>query len=110
MLRTTKRCLVWLLLLALMPGVGEALENAVHLVTNGHSAHEAEATDSHRPPSPEHDCNGIQHLCACCASLSFLPIDTLAPIPRAASESLIIQALTDIPIALISGVYHPPRP
>lgn len=50
-------------------GAGEAVENAVHLVLHGHTAHEAEtlmpAGDAHQ--DIEHGCVGHFHACPCCS-------------------------------------------
>ena len=68
------RPLAWILVLSLMPGAAEAVENAVHLATEGHLAHadEHQPGDSHQPADGEHGCNSVFHLCACHASVSFV--------------------------------------
>lgn len=49
------RCgLVFVLLFALAPGVGEVLENVAHLLTQGHWAHAREHGDDHAQRGAEH--------------------------------------------------------
>lgn len=50
-------------------GAGEAVENALHLLVHGHSAHQVDATtqsagDAHQ--DIEHGCVGHFHVCPCC--------------------------------------------
>jgi|GEM_PF-2393248 hypothetical protein len=59
--------LAWLL----MPGTGELLENAVHLVREGHLAH-APIDAEHESAGTEHDCSGPYHFCVCHTSNIFL--------------------------------------
>lgn len=62
-----------ILALSLMPGAFEVIENAGHLIREGHLAHVAAAVeDHHEPLGPEHGCTLVFHLCACHASLAFL--------------------------------------
>ncbi|MEM7351145.1 MAG: hypothetical protein AAF657_10090 [Acidobacteriota bacterium] len=67
----TKICAL-VLALALVPGAVEILENAAHLVTEGHLAHAEAAGDQHDPAGPEHGCTPVFHFCGCHASLAFL--------------------------------------
>jgi hypothetical protein len=57
-------------LLLVFPGAMEGLENAVHLIGQGHLAHAGEAADRHAPPTREHGCTGTFHFCSCCAPAS----------------------------------------
>jgi hypothetical protein len=50
-------------------GVSEAVENAVHAVVHGHSAHSAESADDHSHRDVEHGCAGGVHVCPCCGQL-----------------------------------------
>ena len=45
--------------------VGEGLEEAVHELTAGHSAHD-EAHPEGLSTDPDHDCFGLVHVCSCC--------------------------------------------
>ncbi len=98
-----------LLLSALVPGVGEILENAVHLATEGHFAHAAADGDHHESPGPEHGCNGTMHLCSCCVSPSFAPTQGLPQIPSLGSHGFVPVAATYPTMNSSGSVYHPPR-
>lgn len=65
-----RRIAAVLALFVVLPGAGEALENVVHLVAQGHSAHAGGTSDGHQPPGREHGCNGVFHLCHCCPAAS----------------------------------------
>lgn len=65
------------LVLALMPGTFEIMENIVHFVTEGHLAHLTADADHHDPSGSEHGCTPIFHACGCHTSLSFLGEQTL---------------------------------
>ncbi|MCP3960121.1 MAG: hypothetical protein GY719_19930 [bacterium] len=67
----SKTCAL-VLCLAMMPGAIELVENAAHLVNEGHLAHAAGDGDRHEPAGPEHGCTPIFHFCGCHASLTFL--------------------------------------
>lgn len=54
-----------LLAFLLTPGSGELMENAVHLVSDGHTAHSIDDAE-HAPAGDEHGCTGMMHCCACC--------------------------------------------
>ncbi len=61
-----------ILTLAMLPGISEFIENAVHLVTKGHLAHAVATSDHHTPTSPEHGCTPTFHFCGCHANLVFV--------------------------------------
>lgn len=65
-----RRIAALVLLLVLFPGAGEAIENAVHLVGFGHTAHAADTPDHHEPAGNEHGCSGMFHLCTCCVQVT----------------------------------------
>jgi hypothetical protein len=98
-----------LLLWALVPGLGEILENAVHLAQEGHSAHAAADGDYHQQSGAEHGCTGTVHLCSCCVSLSFLPTQAIAQDPDLALQRFIARTRTHAPAGNPRVVYHPPR-
>lgn len=60
------------LLLTLIPGAGELVENFGHMLIEGHLAHASETGDEHSEAGTEHGCTGTFHLCGCHASISFL--------------------------------------
>ena len=61
-----------ILALAMMPGLVEVMENATHLVAEGHLAHSVAQDDQHEPTGPEHGCTAVFHLCGCHSSLAFV--------------------------------------
>ena len=109
MKRFSAATLTVLLLWALVPAVGEFLENAVHLVREGHTAHAAPDGDHHDPTGPEHRCTGAVHLCSCCVSLSCLPNHVAAN--NSVQDGGELLAIVSAHVSGLSGraVYHPPR-
>jgi len=71
-------CLV--LVVVILPGIAEFLENAAHLVIEGHAAHTRADGDRHPPEGPEHGCTPAFHFCGCHASLVLLGAEILPPI------------------------------
>lgn len=55
-----------------VPGVGELVEDAVHVALDEHGRGHA----SGEIPCPEHGCTPTSHHCSCCVSLS---VDAVAP-------------------------------
>jgi len=98
-----------LLLWAVAPGLGELLENSVHLAQEGHLAHAAPDGDQHDGSGPEHGCTGTVHLCSCCASLSFLPTQAAAQAPDTGSRQFVARVQTHVSTIFTGGVDHPPR-
>ena len=109
MKRISAAALALLLLWALVPAVGELIENAVHFAEEGHAAHAAPDGDQHDPLDTEHGCAGAVHLCHCCASMSVLLTHSVAVSPTQVSEQLPVLASDEVPALLFGGVYHPPR-
>jgi len=109
MKRLMALALVILLGWAMAPSLGELLENAVHYVQEGHSAHAETDGDHHEPVGPEHGCSGVVHNCSCCGSLSFLTamFADHPPVHRA-SDTILVGTL-DPPTATLADVFHPPR-
>ena len=64
--------LVLALIHALVPGLGEIAETAVHYVVEGHLAHSDADQGDLGDVGHEHGCGGAQHLCGCCASQVFV--------------------------------------
>lgn len=52
------------------PGSGELTENAIYLVTEGHTAHAVDEAE-HQSTNDEHGCTGIFHTCQCHTSVLF---------------------------------------
>lgn len=101
--------LTMLLLWALVPALGELVENALHLALEGHAAHSAPDGDHHDPVGSEHGCSGAVHLCSCCVSLSFLTTHSAQTAPVHGSEELTVTVVAQLPAFSVGGVYHPPR-
>jgi hypothetical protein len=64
--------LLFALIQALVPGLGEIAETAVHYAMEGHLAHSDADRGDLGDLGHEHGCGGTQHLCDCCASQAFL--------------------------------------
>lgn len=104
-----KALLVFLLVWTLVPGMGEAIESAVHLVVEGHTAHSIPAGDSHAPSGPEHGCTGAVHLCSCHVSLAFAPGQAFDVMQDETCSLLQISSGSNHSKASAKGTYHPPR-
>lgn len=100
-----RHLLAVLLILALTPGVGEAMENLGHLALEGHLAHTSGHQDDHPNPGPEHGCNGPFHICPCHVSQSFVNgghLGIRAPEPP-------VELLPSVqPLSLRSGYHRVP--
>jgi hypothetical protein len=98
-------CLVW----AMTPGLTEAVENAWHLASSGHTAHAPEAGEDHAPVGDEHGCSGTFHLCSCHHSPSTtMPstVSTQRPIAAVTSRQ---RAESLHPGPELPGPFHPPQ-
>jgi len=106
---TLARVLALILVFVLTPGSTEVVENAVHLATDGHTAHAIDDAD-HTPEGGEHGCSGIIHSCGCHGSVSFLVFDTGPELPAAAlrNSSVIPRADSRVAAGYRLGVYRPP--
>ncbi len=99
-----------LLAISMIPGIFEVLENAAHLVGEGHLAHlESATTDHHEPVGPEHGCTQIFHVCACHTSMTFLT--PTSPISKSLSAAeRLSQPDTPTPLLDVSSTLdRPPR-
>ncbi|MCL4836706.1 MAG: hypothetical protein KJ058_01905 [Thermoanaerobaculia bacterium] len=97
------------LLLALFPGAGEAIENAVHLVGFGHAAHAAGTGHGHGAPGAEHGCNGSFHLCSCCAQVTGV-LSLAVRLTGAPTRDLDPARLAPRPLDVdLPGTRRPPR-
>ncbi|MBJ6761725.1 hypothetical protein JGU66_13200 [Myxococcaceae bacterium JPH2] len=68
--------LVIVLVLGLVPPLGEAVEMAVHFATTGHLAHFQAGEKDLDAGNREHGCGTVAHHCSCCVSQSMLPSGT----------------------------------
>ena len=101
--------IVLLLACALVPGLGETVENAVHLVSEGHLAHGTPDGDHHDEPGTEHDCSGTLHLCSCCVSSNLAQAKPPGKLPQPESDRFVAPDLLYAATASSQRVYHPPR-
>ena len=94
------------------PGVGEALENAVHALAEGHAAHghEAGSNDVHDPMHLEHGCGGGVHVCPCHAPTVALPGGETADVAGALEETTIqiVVPEASAPSGVQRAVFRPP--
>lgn len=100
-----RRGLVFVLLLALAPGLGEVVENVVHLVVHGHLAHAEAQGDHHAERLPEHGCSGTFHLCSCHTARGLRP----ARSPRVRSPDLIDVLASPRAASTRNGFHHVPE-
>jgi len=104
-----RRIAALVLLLALFPGAGEAIENAVHLAGFGHTAHASGTTDKHQPSGTEHGCAGTFHLCSCCMQVSGV-LSTAARLGGGPNRALTPIAATPVPLDVArERTERPPR-
>ncbi len=103
------RALVLVLLLAFVPGVGELMENAVHLAAEGHFAHATHDGDVHDPGSDEHGCTGAIHTCSCCLSLSVLPARAAVVSHGPRISGSVTSSFRWSESSVFRGVFHPPE-
>lgn len=107
--RLASMCLSVILLWTLAPGIGELVENGVHLVTQHHLAHDAPEGDEHETPDREHGCTGTVHLCSCHVSQTFLAISFFDGTMHAPPRSIVMRAQIPSVRAIDGGIDHPPR-
>jgi len=96
-------------MLVVLPGAFEILENAVHLVEEGHAAHAAANGDRHEPEGPEHGCTPTFHFCSCHASLALFGSQVLPPIHLRASGAPLRQAADSQSTGFSPAIDRPPR-
>jgi hypothetical protein len=94
-----RQLLTFVLVLSLMPGFGELLENGEHLLHDGHLAHTSshegeEHTAGHEALAAEHGCTPVTHMCPCHVSIPALVPDKfeLVPIVSAAVQAGAIES------------------
>ena len=78
-----------ILVYAMAPGAGETVENVLHLLSEGHAAHEL-ADAEHAPRGDEHGCSGTFHLCHCHSSTAFVGDAEAPEVEAAAVDSRVI--------------------
>lgn len=89
-----RRALAITLALLLTPASGILVENAVHLLAEGHLAHAVDDA-AHAPDSPEHGCTSVVHVCPCHTSPSFTTNDGTASSTVVAVEDTDAAPLRD---------------
>lgn len=91
-----------LVVLGLVPGATELLENLEHVLHDGHLRHSpahdlASAEEGCPPETDEHGCTPLAHNCGCCVSVVGLP-DVALPdpqVPLATSAGAHLGSITD---------------
>lgn len=102
------RCLAFGLVLALTPGLAEAVENVWHLALLGHSAHATDEGSDHQPTGDEHGCSGTFHVCSCHHASSVLPVSpTLLALNRTGRGAAVPPLLPRAPFR--PGLLRPPQ-
>ncbi len=82
-----RRLLTFVLIVTLVPGWVEVLENLEHLAHDGHLAHYVDHADdedvaSHEALEAEHGCTPLSHICDCHSSMPAL-LEIEVDLPRA---------------------------
>ena len=95
-------------LYAVLPGAWQLTEQALHLVTEGHTAHAIDDGE-HEPDGAEHGCSGSFHMCSCHHSPSFLAVSPAAiATPDPAGAEAPLEPGGDAPEAYRPGLLRPP--
>lgn len=105
------RIVVVVVALAMIPGLGEVAEAAVHLVETGHVTHVSHAhPDGELPRDAEHGCSGTFHLCTCCARPAFQMTARLA-VPPCSDPGQTSPIYESRPVTEphVRGLLRPPR-
>ncbi len=112
--RILRQILVIALMLSLFPGVVELLENAEHLLHDGHLPHSSQhelarsSEAPHRDLEDEHGCTPLAHHCSCHSSA---PVVIGHARPRiAARPALTPRLVFGAPLAPPSRANAPPTP
>jgi hypothetical protein len=101
-----------LILGAVLPGVGELAENALHIVVQGHLAHADDQghDDLHETPGPEHGCAGPFHSCVCCQTVPATVEANLAAVGVAEPPRHFTFRRAEISVdPIVYPIEHPPR-
>jgi hypothetical protein len=106
-----------LMVVAMMPGLGELVDDAVHFLRTGHTEHSDVHFDGHGDAHPdghhldeEHGCSGAFHLCSCHQSPTFLGAPLLPDLRSAAVDVVRPSRLsTRGPDGVREDVARPPR-
>jgi len=69
-----------------VPGLQEMLEDAVHFIADGHTAHEA----GHADEQPGHCCSGLFHVCPCHAH-AVAEVQSVSLVPSLHAPTLVVM-------------------
>ncbi len=108
-MRWLRPYIVVLMVFGMIPGAGELIENVIHLVEHGHSAHALDDED-HERRGAEHGCSGTSHDCSCCQSPAFIGVQLIASVSNNPMVSRTLAfAIEDLPAdGYLTGVFRPP--
>lgn len=98
-----------ILVFMLTPGAVELVENAAHMVSEGHSAHAFDDA-GHTPEGDEHGCSGTFHACSCHASPVFIVGQSSLAVSMAcpATTSHLVDHGARLTRGYDLGVFRPP--
>jgi hypothetical protein len=103
--------LVGALVAALIPGLGEIGEAAIHLIETGHVAHASGTRGGVEQRSDaEHGCSGTFHVCGCCGRPAFAeaPLLRIRP-PRHDRSAAPLPSRSPVTEAHERELARPPR-
>ncbi|MFT5679910.1 MAG: hypothetical protein ACI8RZ_000815 [Myxococcota bacterium] len=107
-----RKLLSLLLILTLLPGWGELIESAEHLIHDGHlphsTSHEETASIEEHAADTEHGCTPTSHHCECHQSVPVLP--SSAPPQLSPRIEVVVLSWAPRRDTLISRVDIPPTP
>jgi len=93
----------------MIPGAGAIVENVIHLVESGYTAHALDDED-HERQGPEHGCSGTMHVCSCCQSPVFVCAKVITAVSsNAITSGILLFEVTDVLAdGFPTGVFRPP--
>ena len=97
-----------LIVYLMTPMATEIVENIVHFVASGHTAH-ALNDAQHQKKDPEHCCSGPMHVCGCCHSTVFIVPIAEELVPVQSSETRLLWGPDELHAdGYLGGLFRPP--